>query len=169
MDDLNHYIGQALTLNQPSLRKREYELVVNDKVLATMIFPKLLSNRALIEFPDQKFEFKQPSIWKSEYGIYKAGYHMPFAKYSSNFWKTKGTIEMPKGARIYCKSGKLRRPFEMYSSRGDLLVNFENKLSLKGKTVVTIQKNFKLLEKYPWIIMLGCYIIIIYRRARAAH
>ena len=168
MYNLNNYIGETLVLNQPSLRKREYELIANDEVLATLVFPKLLSNRAIAEISDSKLEFKQPSIWKGEYGIYKAGYQMPFAKYVSNFWKTKGTIELPKGARLNCKSGKLKRPFEIYSSLGEPLVIFENKLSLRGKTVVTIQKDFELLDRYPWIIMLACYIIIIYRRARAA-
>ena len=169
MVNLSRYVGETIVLNQPSLRKRNYELVINDEMIATLVFPKLLSNRALAEISDHRFEFKQPNIWKGEYGIYKAGYQMPFANYVPNFWKTKGTIELPKGIRLNCKSGKFRKPFEIYSSRGELLVIFENNFSLRGRTLVTIQKNFEQLDKHPWILLLGCYITLLYRRARAAH
>ena len=97
MYPLTHYLGEPLIFYQPSLKKREYELRISDEVLATLAFPKLLSNKAVVEIYEQKFEIKQPSIWRTEYGVYKFGYQMPFAKFVANFWKTRGTIELPKG------------------------------------------------------------------------
>jgi hypothetical protein len=167
MDILSNLIGETLTFNQPLLMKREFELVSPKDVLARMYFPKLFSNSVVIEGFDGKWEIKQPSIWRSEFGVYKYGYQMPFAKYVSNFWKTKGTIELPKGARLNCKSGRLKRPFEVYSSSGELLMVYVNKFSLKGRTTVTIEKRFELIDKYPWIIMLGWYIVLQNRRGRA--
>lgn len=169
MYPLTHYIGETLIFYQPSFKKREYELRALDEVLAMLAFPKLLGNRAVVEIYDQKFEIKQPSFWRTEFGVYKFGYQMPFAKFVANFWKTKGTIELPKGARLNCKSGKLRKPFEIYSSQGELLIAYQNMLSFKGKTEAVIHQNFELLEKYPWIILLGFYVILLYKRARAAH
>ena len=167
MNLLTNYIGQTLTFNQPKITKREFELISSDEVLAKMIFPKLFSNSVVIEGFDGRWEIKQPSIWRSEFGVYKYGYQMPFAKYVANFWKTKGTIELPKGARLNCKSGQLKRPFEVYSSSGELLIVYANKFSLKGRTTVTIEKKFELIDKYPWIIMLGWYIVLQNRRGRA--
>ena len=169
MYPLTHYLGEPLIFYQPSLKKREYELRISDEVLATLAFPKLLSNKAVVEIYEQKFEIKQPSIWRTEYGVYKFGYQMPFAKFVANFWKTRGTIELPKGAKLNCKSGKLKKPFEIYSSQDELLIAYENMLSFKGKTEVVIHQKFELLEKYPWIIVLGFYVILLYKRARAAH
>ena len=167
MNLLTNYIGQTLTFSQPKITKREFELISSDEVLAKMIFPKLLSNSAVVEGFGGKWEIKQPSIWRSEFGVYKYGYQNPFAKYVSNFWKTKGTIELPKGARLHCKSGKLKRPFEVYSSSEELLLVYVNKFLLKGRTTVTIEKRSELLDKYPWIIMLGWYIVLQNRRGRA--
>ena len=167
MNLLTNYIGQTLTFNQPKITKREFELISSDEVLAKMIFPKLFSNSVVIEGFDGKWEIKQPSIWRSEFGVYKYGYQMPFAKYVASFWKTKGTIELPKGARLNCKSGQLKRPFEVYSSSSELLIVYANKFSLKGRTTVTIEKKFELIDKYPWIIMLGWYIVLQNRRGRA--
>ena len=148
MYPLTHYLGEPLIFYQPSLKKREYELRISDEVLATLAFPKLLSNKAVVEIYEQKFEIKQPSIWRTEYGVYKFGYQMPFAKFVANFWKTRGTIELPKGAKLNCKSGKLKKPFEIYSSQDELLIAYENMLSFKGKTEVVIHQKFELLEKF---------------------
>jgi hypothetical protein len=167
MDLLSNLVGESLTFNQPSLMKREFELVSPKDVLARMYFPKLFSNSVVVEGFDEKWEIKQPSIWRREYGVYKYGYQMPFAKYVSNFWRTKGIIELPKGARLHCESGKIKRPFEIYSSTNELLIFYANKFSLKGRTIVTIEKSSELIAKYPWIIMLGWYVVLQNRRGRA--
>jgi hypothetical protein len=164
---LTNFIGQTLIFNQPKITKREFELIKSEEVLAKLIFPKLFSYTAIVEGFDGKWEIKQPSIWRPEFGIYKYGYQMPFAKYVSNFWKTKGTIELPKGARLNCKTRQIKRPFEIYSSTSELLIFYANKFSFKGRTTVTIEKKSELIDKYPWIIMLGWYVVLQNKRGRA--
>jgi hypothetical protein len=92
---------------------------------------------------------------------------MPFAKYVSNFWRTKGTIELPKGVRFNCKAGRIKNPFEIYSSADELIIFYANKFSLKGRTTVTIEKKSEIIDKNPWIVMLGWYVILQNRRGRA--
>lgn len=164
---LSNIAGETLTFNQPDLMKRKFELTSSNGVLATMIFPKLFSNRVIVEGFDGKWEIKQPSIWRREYGIYKMGYQMPFAKYISNFWRTKGTIELPKGIRLSCKAGQIKKPLEICTAKGELLVYYSNKFALKSRTTVTIENRSELLEQYPWIIMLGWYVVLQNRRGRA--
>ena len=166
-NSLSYMVGKTLTFNQPSLTKRKFELTSSDSVLATLIFPKLFSNRVVVEGFDGKWEIKQPSIWRREYGIYKMGYQMPFAKYISNFWRTKGTIELPKGVRLDCKAGQIKKPFEIYTAKGEPLVYYSNKFALKGRTTVTIENRSELLDNYPWILMLGWYVVLQNRRGRA--
>jgi len=161
-------IGEILTFKQPSIIKREFELVSSKGVLATMVFPKLFSNRVILEGFDAKWEIKQPSIWRREYGVFKYGYQMPFAKYISNFWRTKGTLELPRGARLYCKSAKFKKPFDVFSSDNKLLLSYSNRFVLMGKTSVTIEQRSELLDKYPWVILLGWYVIVQNRKGRAS-
>ena len=167
MYQLTKYIGKTLKFVQPTIVKREYELRSEEDVLAKIIFPKLFSSRAIVEGFENKWEIKLPSLWRNEFGVYKFGYQMPFARYVYNIWKTKGTIELPKGGRLNCKSGKFKKPFEIYSSRGELVLLYENRFFLKGRTEVIIEKKSELLEKYPWIIMLGWYVILLNKRGRA--
>jgi hypothetical protein len=165
---LTNIVGETLTFNQPSLIKRQFELVSSKTVLAKMVFPKLFSSRVVVEGFDGKWEFKSLSIWQREFGIFKYGYQMPYAKYISNFWRTKGTLELPKGARLYCKSVKFKKPFEIFSSEGSLILSYSNRFALMGRTSVTIEKRSELLDKYPCVILLGWYIIVQNRKGRAS-
>ena len=167
MHSLSNLAGETLTFNQPSLRKREFELVSSKGVLATMAFPKLFSSRVVIEGFEGKWEIKQSSIWGREFGVFKFGYHLPFAKYISNFWRTKGTIELPKGARLNSKVGQLKNPLDVYSLKGKLLVSYSNKFVLKGRTTVTIKESSEIINSQPWILMLGWYVVLMNRRGRA--
>ena len=164
---LTNYIGQTLTFNQPKITKREYELTASDEVLSKVIFPKLLGTNAVVEGFDGKWEFKPLSIWQREFGIFKYGYQVPFSKYVSNFWRTKGNLELPKGAKLICKTGQFKKPFDVYSSKGKFLLSYSNKFILKGKTTVTINERSEIIDNYPWIIMLGWYIVLINKRGRA--
>ena len=167
MYPLSNLVGETLTFNQPSLMKREFELVSSKSVLATVIFPKLFSTRVVVKGFDDKWEIKSLSVWQKEFGIFKYGYQLPFAKYVSNFWKTKGTIELPRGARLNCKTGKFKKPFDVYSSKGKLLLSYSNKFVLRGRTTVTINERSEIIDNYPWIIMLGWYVVLMNRRGRA--
>ena len=164
---LSNLVGETVTFNQPSLVKREFELETSRGVLATMIFPKLFSSLVVVEGFDGKWEFKSLNIWQRELGIFKFGYHMPLAKYVSNFWRTKGTIELPKGARLNCKAGKFKKPLEVYSSNGKLLLSYSNKFAIKGRTSVTIVERSEIIDNYPWIVMLGWYVLLMNRKGRA--
>jgi len=167
MYSLSNLAGETLSFNQPSLVKREFELETSKGVLATMVFPKLFSSRVVVEGFDGKWEFKSLSIWQRELGIFKLGYQMPLAKYLSNFWRTKGTIELPKGARLNCQAGRFKKPFEVYSSKEKLLLSYSNKFAIKGRTSVTIVERSEIIDNYPWIVLLGWYVVLMNRKGRA--
>jgi len=167
MYPLSNFVGETLTFNQPSRLKREFELVSSKGVLATMVFPKLLSTRVILEGFESKWEIKQLNILGREFGVFKYGYHLPLAKYVSNFWRTKGTIELPKGARLDCKAGKLKNPLDVFSSKGKLLLGYSNKFSIKNRTTVTINEKAEIIDNHPWLILLGWYVVVMNRRGKA--
>jgi hypothetical protein len=57
---------------------------------------------------------------------------------------------------------------KIFSSTGELIVSYVNEFALKGRTTVKIEKKSELIEKYPWILMLGWYIVLQNRRGRAS-
>ena len=142
MTPLSKYIGEDLILIQPSFLKREYEFRSSKEVLAKMFYPKFFSMSAVIEGFGEKYEIIRPSIWKSEIAIKKFGYDLSFATLKSlNFFRTKGEIDLQNGKKVLLKFGAFRKSCQVFSETEELLLLFQNRLSLKEKNVVTIQKS----------------------------
>lgn len=161
MRKMSDYIGEELVLTQPSLFKREFEFRSSKELIAKLFFPKLFSSRARIDGFEEQFEIKVPGIWRSGLEIYKPGYQMPFAKFTStNFWRTKGIIELSRGEKINLKFGVFKKSCEIYSSSDELLVLFRNKFSFKDKNIITIEQRSDIIDQNPWIIMVAWYKIL---------
>ena len=88
MKKLSDYLGEELSIARVSVFKREFEFRSSNELIGKMYFPKFFSLSAIVEGFEDKLEIKSTSFWRSELGIFKSGYEMPFAKYTSTgFWK----------------------------------------------------------------------------------
>ena len=160
MKQLSNYIGEELTLMQPSFFKREFEFHSSSEILAKMYYPKLFSLSVIVEGFDDKYELFKPSFWKTEVGIRKFGYELSFASLTTNFFRTKGKIAFQNGQVINLKFGAFKKLCEVYSENEELLVEIKNQFSFKDKNSVTILKPSSLLDENPWIIMMIWYFLI---------
>ena len=169
MTPLSKYIGEDLILIQPSFLRREYEFRSSQEILAKMFYPKFFSMSAVIEGFGEKYEIIRPSIWKSEIAIKKFGYDLSFATLKSlNFFRTKGEIDLQNGKKVLLKFGAFRKSCQVFSETEELLLLFQNRLSLKEKNVVTIQKSSNLIDENPWIVMMIWYLILENKRHSSA-
>lgn len=168
------YSGMKLSIVQPSIFKRYFELFADDELLLKMHFPKTFSNLAEIEGLDGKWQIKKTSFWKSDLEVYQKNYDLSFAKYKSSFWGRDGVIELPKGEKLNCKYNLWKSLSQISSTADGLLISIKTRIStkirlLKGtKAEVVIEKKSELLDKHPWIIMLIWYKILESNR-RAVH
>lgn len=161
MKKLSGYIGEELMIIQPSIFKRVFEFRSSNELIAKMYYPKIFSSIAIVDGFDDSFEIKRPSIWRGDVEIYKKGYQNPFAKIrSTNFWKTQGVVELPRGERLNLKFGAFKRSCEIYSNYNELLVLFQNKFSLKEKNLISIEKRSDTIDENPWIIFAIWYKIL---------
>ena len=115
MNALSKYIGDDLILIQPSLFKREYEFRSSSELLARMYFPSLFSLTAVVEGFEEKYEIIKPSFWKTDIAIRKYGYDMTFASLKTNFFRTKGTIDLQNGKKLNLKFGVFKKSCEVFS------------------------------------------------------
>ena len=168
MKPLSNYIGEDLIIIQPSLFKREYEFRSSSELLAKMYFPSFFSLTAIVEGFDDKYEILRPSFWKSDISIRKFAYDMTFASLTTNFFRTKGSIDLQNGKKLNLKFGAFRKSCQVFSETDELLLLFQNKLSLKEKNIVTIQKSSSLIDENPWVVMMIWYLIL-QNRKNGAH
>lgn len=160
MKPLSSYIGEDLLLIQPSFFKREYEFRSSDELLAKMYFPSFIKLSAVVEGFGEKYEIIRPSFWKSNIVIKKFGYDMPFASLTTNFFRTKGILDLQNGRTLKLKFGSFKKSCQVFSEMEELLLIFYNKFSIKGKNVVAIQKTSSLLDDNPWVVMMIWYLIL---------
>jgi hypothetical protein len=160
MTPLSKYIGEDLILIQPSFFKREYEFRSSDQLLAKMYFPKFFSLTAVVEGFEEKYEIIRPSFWKSEIAIRKFGYDLTFASLTTNFFRTKGSIDFQNGKKLNLKLGAFKKSCQVFSETDELLLLFQNKLSFKEKNTVTIQKSSSIVDENPWVVMMIWYLIL---------
>jgi hypothetical protein len=160
MKPLSKYIGEDLILIQPSFFKREYEFRSSNELLAKMFFPKFFSLNAVVDGFGKKYEIIRPSFWKTETAIKKFGYDLTFATLTSNFFRTKGSIDLHSGKKLNLKFGAFKRVCEVFSESEELLIIIQNKFSFKDKNIVTIQKSSSIIDENPWMIMMIWYFLI---------
>ena len=160
MKPLSSYIGEDLIILQPFLFKREYEFRSSSELFAKMYFPSFFSLTAVVEGFDDKYEIIRPSFWKSDIAIRKVAYDMTFASLTTNFFRTKGSIDLQNGKKLNLKFGAFRKSCQVFSEMDELLLMFQSKFSIKEKNVVTIQKTSSLVDENPWVVMMIWYLIL---------
>ena len=160
MNALSKYIGEDLILIQPSLFKREYEFRSSNELLARMYFPSLFSLTAVVEGFEEKYEIIKPSFWKADIAIRKHGYDMTFASLTTNFFRTKGSIDLQNGKKLNLKFGAFKKSCQVFSESEELLIMFQNRFSFKQQNIVTIQKSSALIDENPWVVMIVWYQVI---------
>ena len=160
MNVLSKYIGEDLILIQPSLFKREYEFRSSNELLARMYFSSLFSLTAVVDGFEEKYEIIKPSFWKADIAIRKQGYDMTFASLKTNFFRTKGSIDLQNGKKLNLKFGAFKKSCQVFSESEELLIMFQNRFSFKQQNIVTVQKSSTLIDENHWIIMMVWYQIL---------
>lgn len=168
MKPLSSYIGEELILIQPSFFKREFEFHSTTEQLSKMYFPKFFSLTAVVEGFGDKYEIIRPSFWRTEIAIKKFGDDLSFASLTTNFFRTKGTIDLQNGKTVNLKFGTFKRACDIFSESQELLVSIQTKFSFKDKNVVTIHKSSSIVDENPWMIMMIYYFLIESKKNGAA-
>ena len=167
MKSLSELVGETLYFYQPSIWKSYYELKHGDNVLGTISFLKFFRTRVMFKMENKSWEIYRPHFWKPEIAIRQTGYELPYATYHRERLKLRGTVKLYKGDQMLISYKLLRRGYSVQTIRGEDLVLFKDKPSLRKKTEIHIEQKSDLLDKYPWVIVLAWYISL--QRKRAAH
>lgn len=158
MENLSVYFGHKLELIQPSVWKTYFELRSDDEIIGTMKKIKTLGSQMEVSLFNKTWTIYPPSIWRSEIDIKESGKALPFAKYKKERFKSRGIVELPKGARLKIVFKAFKKGYEVQDSSGQVLVKLVDKMKLRTTVEIFIEKRSEMIDKYPWIIMLAWYI-----------
>lgn len=158
---------KKLTLIQPAFLKRRYELKYNDEIIGTIQQKGWIGSSADVEIIGRKWEIKKPSVWRSVIEIRQEGFELPLARYSEKLFSKSGTVDLPRGEKVILSMAFFKKDIEAKTEMGTLLFSIKQKFSMKDSAEVQINNKPELLDKYPWLIVLG-WILILQRQRTAA-
>lgn len=168
MRKFSDYIGNDLLICQKSIWKREFELRSGDEVIALMIYPRFFSHLAELTIQNETYEFYRPKLFTRNVDVRKKDYQNPFAYFKSNFFRSKGELELPKGTKLIMKFGLFRKQAEIYLGENDLLISILSKFSFKERSKAVFEKRSEVIDEYPWVIMLCFYLTQLRKRNSGA-
>jgi len=168
MKTFSDYFGKTLHFVQPSIWKRAFELKDGEQVIGTLTYPKVFSIGVEVKIFDKKWEFYQPTWWKRLISIREAGKELPFASYKPLGFKKKTKLELPHGESVFLCSNFFKTTYEIQDRYESRLVLFKNKMSMKTKTEIQIEKRSELMDNYPWILLLMLYVELNSKKRRSS-
>lgn len=153
---------------QPTWRERQFELRSQDRPVALLTFPKWYAMEARHIMGKDSWDIYQPRFFSQEVAIRQTGCELPFAKYLPEFWRSSGTLELPKGRRlsITCRIWKNR--YEVTREDGSLVFVLDNKGLLRQAGKMMLEKGETETKEFPWLTGLVWYLQLLRRRHAAA-
>lgn len=160
MKTLSDYIGKELIFLQPSLMKRFFELRLEDKVIATVNYPKFLSTTAVSDGEFGKWEFYKKNFFSLNRLIKEETRELPIAEYEGKLIKHEGELKLPSGKILHFNYSLLKNSLFIKDKYQEVLVSGKKGIGIKAKISIAVEKRSELLDKYPWALLLWCLICI---------
>jgi hypothetical protein len=161
---LSDYIGQSLHITQRSIWKRALELHSDKDRIAELVYPSFFSERAECKINNEIFEFRRPHIFSNDIEIRKIGYQLPIATMHTNFFASKGVVDLPRGIKINMKFSLFSNTTKIYVGENDLMATLIRKISVKEKFEVLLEKRSEIIDEHPWLILLAVYFLHLKRQ-----
>lgn len=160
MRKINELIGAELVWRQPNALKMEYELLANNQTAATLRFRSSFGTLATAESADGCWTFKRVGFWKPHVTIRVCGAETDMARFHHNTWTGGGTLELPDRRRYSASTNVWQTNLEFKTESDTALVRLKNGGVFRLTAQVEILPTAQGLPETPWIVMLGCYLVV---------
>ncbi|GAB1441604.1 hypothetical protein MASR2M39_04380 [Ignavibacteriales bacterium] len=151
--------GKKLGWKQDSFFSKDYKLYADNELVGTIIFPKLLSNKADITILGHELEADSPSVWKSrmEMREKKSGKVVAELKVEKMFGESEITI----GAKSFrFATTFFQKRFIIKSGAGATLIEFAMTGWFKTECEIKPEPTFISVEEFPVLLVFVWYLII---------
>ncbi len=162
-------LQQELKWEQPSALRTEYELGAPDGLIATLRFRSSFGSLANVESADGCWTFKRVGFFQTRISVRVCGSETEIATFRNNTWSGGGALELPDGGSLKATTNFWQTRLEFRAENDESLIRFEPGGILHMYSSVEIAPQAKeVLEKFPWLVSLGWYLIILLRSDSAA-
>lgn len=168
MKRLVESIDQELKWEQPSALTRDYELCGTEGQIATLRFRNSFGSLATAETVEGCWTFKRVGFFQTRISIRVSGSE-EIATFWNNTWRGGGTLELPGERSLKVTTNFWQTRLEFGAENSESLIRFEPGGILHAYSTVEIAPEAKeVLDKFPWLVCLGWYLIVLLRSDSAA-
>jgi hypothetical protein len=163
------FVDHTLTWMKPRVFKSEHELRFGDELVGTLCFQKIFSSEAIAESGDGCWTFEREGFFKKRTIIRPRGSSVIFGTFRKNTWKVGGCLELSDGRKFKVLTSLWKNTIEFTTDIGESL--FHTKIHGFFRPSATVQMYRKCLHitEFPWMVMLGLYLMMMMKRDAAAH
>ena len=152
--------GRELRWTQPSALRKEYELRAGDELVAVLRFPSSFSSQAKAESAEGCWTFERVGFWRNKTVIRACGKQIPLAVFKNSRWGSGGTLELSDGRSYPASTNFWHTELEIRNEADELLLSLRSGGVARLSATVAIHIGAARLPEVPWLVMLGCYLLV---------
>ena len=142
----------------------EYELGAPNGLIATLRFRSSFGSLATVESADGCWTFKRVGFFQTRISVRVCGSETDIATFQNNTWSGGGALELPGGRSLKATTNFWKTRLELRAENGESLIRFEPGGFLHMSSSIEIAPHAQeALEKFPWLVSLGWYLIVLLR------
>jgi hypothetical protein len=161
--ELNHH---ELKLQQPSARKKEFELRAGNELIGTLRWPRALFSLCVAETIDGSWKFDRHGFFNTRVNARETGSEKDILIYTLNWLGMVGTVKHVDGREFGLQWGKMwgnrfilvQKPLQ--GDDAELLSVKVNFAFLRGSADVSIQPQFVQMQDASLIAMFTFYLVL---------
>jgi hypothetical protein len=138
----------------------EYEMCVGDELVAVLRFPSSFSSHARAESADGCWTFERVGFWRNKTVVSGCGKQLPLGVFKNSRWGSGGTLELPGGRRYPASTNVWHTELVIRSEKGDSLLQLWSSGVLRLSATAVFHPVAAQLPEAPWLVMLGCYLLV---------
>ena len=160
MKRLIEMMSRELKWTQPSAFTMNYELLAGDEPVATLRFRSAFGSLATGESADGCWTFKRTGFFQTRATIRVCGEETDIAVFRNNTWSGGGTLELPGGRKALATTNLWQTNLEFKTEAEQVLLRFKRAGLIHFSALVEIPRDAIGQVELPWMVMFGCYLMV---------
>jgi hypothetical protein len=153
-------VGHGLCWRQPAMMERRYVLQSTQGEVATLSFRSVWGTLATGDCAEGSWTFKRVGFLSGRVTIRRTGAEADLAVFRPATWSDGGEVALAGGRVLRVTTGFWQSWVAISGEDGAELVRFAVGGLLRLELTVEVAPAAGLMPELPWLLMLGCYLVV---------
>jgi hypothetical protein len=138
----------------------EYELRTGDELAAVLRFPSSFGSYAKAESADGCWTFERVGLWRNKTVVRACDAKTDIAVFNNSKWGSGGTLNLSGGQKYLASTNFLHTDLDIRNEVGESLIRLQSSGVVRLSASVVVHPRAGRLPYAPWLMILGCYLLV---------